>query len=284
MAYVVRAILRDYDEINEYIVDDPTIRKGEYILVPYEDKKTVAKVVWNPIEIKEAPPELQKGRRLTEEEQQWLESLKEKEEEALRYCQERSDARNLEMKLRKVKWFFDGSKIIFYFTADGRVDFRELVKKDLAPKYRTRIELRQIGVRDEAKLLGGIGPCGREICCATFLREFKPISVKMVKIQNLPLNPAKVSGVCGRLMCCLAFEYEQYIEARKELPVEGQIVKYHGETMTVTDINVLKRVVYLKTDDDQIIKTTADQLEYEKIFTEDTYQEKSSENMEEQNG
>ncbi len=281
MPYVVRAILRDYGEINEYVVDDPTIRKGEYILVPYEDKKTVAKVVWNPVEIKRPPRKLPRGRRLTEEEQQWLNSLKEKEEEALRYCQERSDARNLEMKLRRVKWFFDGSKIIFYFTADGRVDFRDLVKKDLAPKYRTRIELRQIGVRDEAKLLGGIGPCGREICCATFLREFKPISVKMAKIQNLPLNPAKVSGVCGRLMCCLAYEYEQYIEARKDLPVEGQLVKYKGETVEVTDVNVLRRIVYVRTADDQLIKTTANQLKYDKIFHEENYQEKSGDQMEE---
>ncbi len=282
MSFIVRAILRDYEEINEYIIEDPNIKKGEYLLVPYEDKKTVAKVVWNPVKLSEIPPDIQKGRKLTEQEQQWLDTLKEKEEEALIYCQERSDARHLEMKLRKVKWFFDGSKIIFYFTADGRVDFRELVKKDLAPKYRTRIELRQIGVRDEAKLLGGIGPCGREICCSKFLREFKPISVKMAKIQNLPLNPAKVSGVCGRLMCCLAFEYEQYIETRKELPIEGQIVKFHGETVEVTDINVLRRIIYLRTDDDQIIKTTADQIEYERIFKEDAYQGKSSENMEEE--
>ncbi len=283
MPYVVRAFLRDYEIIDEFEVEEPDIKKGEYILVPYEDKKTVAKVLWTPVKVEKLPENIKKGRRLNEEERKWLKGLAKKEAEALRYCQERSDARKLDMKLRKVKWFFDGSKIIFYFTADGRVDFRELVKKDLAPKYRTRIELRQIGVRDEAKLLGGIGPCGRELCCTTFLREFKPISVKMAKVQNLPLNPAKVSGVCGRLMCCLAFEYEMYIEARKDLPVEGQIVKYMGENVEVTDVNVLKRLVYVKSGD-QILKVNASELEYERLFREENYQEKNSENLEEENG
>jgi len=137
---------------------------------------------------------------------------KAKEEDARKICLEKIKARNLEMKLVDVEYTFDGSKIVFFFTADGRVDFRELVK-DLASVFRTRIELRQIGVRDEAKMIGGLGCCGRELCCATFLGDFVPVSIKMAKEQNLSLNPGKISGICGRLMCCL--KYESYDEDEK---------------------------------------------------------------------
>ena len=124
------------------------------------------------------------------------------------------------MKLIDVEYTFDRNKVIFYFTADGRVDFRELVK-DLAAVFRTRIELRQIGVRDEAKLLGGLGPCGRDLCCCSFLGDFEPVSIRMAKDQNLSLNPTKISGICGRLMCCLRFEMNHYEESKNDLPKEG---------------------------------------------------------------
>lgn len=133
----------------------------------------------------------------------------------------------------------------FYFTADGRVDFRELVK-DLAAVFRTRIELRQIGVRDEAKMLGGLGPCGRALCCATFLGEFDPVSIKMAKEQNLSLNPTKISGICGRLMCCLKFESETYRESSQVLPTVGSKVEYQGQEAVVVQINMLKETLVIQ--------------------------------------
>lgn len=141
----------------------------------------------------------------------------EKEQRAMRVCQEKIAAHKLDMKLVDVEYTFDNSKILFYFTADGRVDFRDLVK-DLASVFRTRIELRQIGVRDEAKMLGGLGICGRPFCCSQFLSDFQPVSIKMAKEQNLSLNPTKISGVCGRLMCCLKYEQDNYEQIRKQMP------------------------------------------------------------------
>ena len=147
-----------------------------------------------------------------------------KEKDAFDFCLTRIKERGMDMKLVKVEYLFDGSKAIFYFTADGRVDFRELVK-DLAHAFHTRIEMRQIGVRDEARMVGGIGICGRELCCSSFLREFEPVSVKMAKEQNLALNPTKISGQCGRLLCCLGYEFETYCSLRKCLPKCGKKVK-----------------------------------------------------------
>ena len=147
-----------------------------------------------------------------------------KKEKAMALCQEKIDKHGLVMKLIDVEYTFDKSKIIFYFTADGRVDFRELVK-DLASVFKMRIELRQIGVRDEAKMLGGIGRCGRSLCCHSWLADFEPVSIKMAKVQNLSLNPAKISGICGRLMCCLKYENDIYMELRRGMPDIGEKVK-----------------------------------------------------------
>ena len=152
------------------------------------------------------------------------------------------------MKLVDVEYTFDNSKIIFYFTADGRIDFRELVK-DLAAIFRTRIELRQIGVRDEAKMLGGLGICGRPFCCSQFLGEFAPVSVKMAKEQGLSLNPTKISGTCGRLMCCLKYEQEGYEELIRTMPRVGAGVKTPDGTGTVVDINLMTGMVTVKMDD-----------------------------------
>lgn len=147
-----------------------------------------------------------------------------KEKDAMVVCREKIQAHKLDMKLVDVEFTFDSNKVIFYFTADGRVDFRELVK-DLASVFRTRIELRQIGVRDEAKMKNGIGPCGRTLCCSTFLSDFTSVSIKMAKEQNLSLNPTKISGICGRLMCCLKYEQEGYEDVRRRLPRPGSIVE-----------------------------------------------------------
>ena len=167
---------------------------------------------------------------------------REKEKEAYKICLEKIKKHNLTMKLIKVEYTFD-NKVLFYFTADGRIDFRELVK-DLASVFKTRIELRQIGVRDETKILGGIGSCGRPLCCATYMPEFVPVSIKMAKEQNLSLNPSKISGVCGRLMCCLKNEQETYEELNSHLPSVGDYVttpeKLKGE---VSSVNVLRQLV-----------------------------------------
>lgn len=162
--------------------------------------------------------------------------------DAFSVCQEKITAHALKMKLVDVEYTFDKNKIIFYFTADGRVDFRELVK-DLAAIFRTRIELRQIGVRDEAKMLGGIGPCGRVLCCSSFLGDFEPVSIKMAKDQNLSLNPAKISGLCGRLMCCLKYENDNYESAKDDLPDIGKEVATAMGYGKVVGVNLLERKV-----------------------------------------
>jgi cell fate regulator YaaT (PSP1 superfamily) len=170
-----------------------------------------------------------------------------KEAEAFKTCQEKIQARGLDMHLVDVEYTFDGHKIIFYFTADGRVDFRELVK-DLASIFRIRIELRQIGVRDEARMIGGLGICGRELCCCSFLTDFVPVSIKMAKEQSLSMNPAKISGCCGRLMCCLKYEQEAYEDAHSRMPRPGHVVMTPEGQGTVEAINLLKETVTVRLD------------------------------------
>ncbi|WP_181351120.1 stage 0 sporulation family protein [Thalassobacillus sp. CUG 92003] len=169
----------------------------------------------------------------------------EKSEEAYNVCQAKINEHKLDMKLVEVEYTFDRNKIVFYFTADGRVDFRTLVK-DLASIFKTRIELRQIGVRDEAKMLGGIGPCGRMLCCSTWLGDFEPVSIKMAKDQNLSLNPAKISGLCGRLMCCLKYENDEYEEAKNELPDLGNVITTSIGEGKVVGLNMLERLVQVE--------------------------------------
>lgn len=167
------------------------------------------------------------------------------EKEAYQICQRKIGEHKLDMKLVSVEYTFDNSKILFYFTANGRVDFRSLVK-DLAGVFKTRIELRQIGVRDEAKMLGGLGVCGRPICCAAFLGDFQPVSIKMAKEQNLSLNPTKISGVCGRLMCCLKYEQDQYEQTRKKMPKVGKEVITPDGPGVVWELNVIKETVRVR--------------------------------------
>ena len=187
----------------------------------------------------------------TEEDIRRAEHNEQREAEAFRICQEKVAKHKLEMKLVSVEYTFDNSKIIFYFTANGRVDFRELVK-DLASVFKMRIELRQIGVRDEAKMLGGLGSCGRPICCGTFLGDFQPVSIKMAKEQNLSLNPTKISGLCGRLMCCLKYEQDCYSQTLKKLPKVGKDIVTPDGVGVLAEINAIReRVkVRIKIDDD----------------------------------
>lgn len=182
---------------------------------------------------------------------------KEKEKEAFKICLEKIKKRELDMKLIEAEYTFDNNKVLFYFTADGRIDFRELVK-DLAAVFKTRIELRQIGVRDETKIMGGIGICGRELCCNTFLPEFAPVSIRMAKEQNLSLNPTKISGVCGRLMCCLKNEQETYEYLNSRLPDIGDEVKtndgFKGEVNSVSVLRQLVKVVVTLDNDEKEIR------------------------------
>ncbi len=172
---------------------------------------------------------------------------REKEKKAFSICEEKIRAHKLDMKLVEVEYTFDGSKILFYFTADGRVDFRSLVK-DLAGTFRTRIELRQIGVRDESKMIGGFGICGRPFCCSTFLGDFQPVSIKMAKEQGLSLNPGKISGTCGRLMCCLKYEQESYDHLLRHTPKVGAVVETHEGRGVVLENNLLTGMLKVRLD------------------------------------
>lgn len=185
-----------------------------------------------------------------------------KREGAIALCQEKVNKHGLDMKLVDVEYTFDNSKIIFYFTADGRVDFRELVK-DLAGVFKMRIELRQIGVRDETKMMGGIGSCGRSLCCYSWLPDFEPVSIKMAKIQNLSLNPIKISGICGRLMCCLQFENAVYTELKKGMPEHGERVKTRDGQAIVFDVNILENKIKTR-----IILEERTEVKPEKLSTE----------------
>lgn len=187
-------------------------------------------------------------------------------QKAFEVCVEKITEHELDMKLVDVEYTFDRNKVLFYFTADGRIDFRDLVK-DLASIFRTRIELRQIGVRDEAKMLGGIGPCGRMLCCSTFLGDFEPVSIKMAKDQNLSLNPTKISGLCGRLMCCLKYENDMYEEAKKELPdINQEMVTSYGKGKVI-GLNMLEKIIQVELyESNRIVEFTLDELIQEGVI------------------
>jgi len=196
-----------------------------------------------------------------------VEENKQEAQVAYEVCNEKVNEHQLDMKLVDVEYTFDRNKVIFYFTADGRVDFRELVK-DLAAIFRTRIELRQIGVRDEAKMLGGIGPCGRMLCCSTFLGDFDPVSIKMAKDQNLSLNPTKISGLCGRLMCCLKYENDEYESAKEALPDLGEIIETPQGTGKVVGLNILERVLQVELkEQERVLEYTLDEIIKEGAFS-----------------
>jgi len=184
-----------------------------------------------------------------DEDNQRYEEKKRREKEAFSLCQEKVESRGLKMNLVEAEYSFDGKKLVFYFTADGRVDFRELVK-DLAAVFRTRIELRQIGVRDQARMIGGLGLCGRELCCCSFLNDFVPVSIKMAKEQGLSMNPTKISGACGRLMCCLKYEQEAYEDAHARLPKQGDVVMIPQGKGTVVTVDLLREKITVRLEED----------------------------------
>lgn len=222
------------------------IKKGQQVIVETARGIEFGNVVIGPKEVEDdqiTQPLKSVIRLATNEDRRIEERNREKEKEAFQICLEKIRKHKLEMKLIDAEYTFDNNKVLFYFTADGRIDFRELVK-DLAAVFRTRIELRQIGVRDETKIRGGIGICGRELCCHTYLSEFAPVSIKMAKEQNLSLNPTKISGVCGRLMCCLKHEQETYEDLNSRLPGIGDYVTARdGSKGEVSSVNVLRQLV-----------------------------------------
>lgn len=240
------------------------IRSGDLVVAELETGEALGMVVGD-----EFSEGIKKGisyepkrvlRKATEKDIQKRQMLKEKEAKAGRLCEKRARELGLEMDLVRVRYHFDESKAVFYFTADGRIDFRELVR-DLARSLGTRIEMRQIGVRDKARMVGGMGSCGREVCCKSFLQDFEPVSVRMAKDQNLTLNPSKISGVCGRLMCCLTFEHGIYKDLVKDLPRCGKTVRLPDGVGKVTRQNPLEGTVSITCEDGREIQMTKAELE-----------------------
>ena len=233
------------------------VRQGDHVIVETARGVEFGRVVSGPKEVKEeevVQPLKSVIRIATEQDEKTAEKNREKEKEAFQICLEKIRKHNLDMKLIDAEYTFDNNKVLFYFTADGRIDFRELVK-DLAAVFRTRIELRQIGVRDETKIRGGIGICGRPLCCHTYLSEFAAVSIKMAKEQNLSLNPMKISGVCGRLMCCLTNEEETYEELNSQLPSVGDPVSTcDGLTGTVHSLSVVRLLVKVVVNLEYVVK------------------------------
>ncbi|MDQ0228623.1 PSP1 domain-containing protein [Metabacillus niabensis] len=243
-------------EDDDFVIVE-TIRGIEYGKVVLNNKKVEENDVVLP---------LKKVIRLADEKDRLLvQENKEAAEEAYLVCQKKVSEHGLDMKLVDVEYTFDRNKVIFYFTADGRVDFRELVK-DLAAIFKTRIELRQIGVRDEAKMLGGIGPCGRMLCCSTFLGDFEPVSIKMAKDQSLSLNPTKISGLCGRLMCCLKYENDEYESAKELLPDIGEMIGTPNGLGKVVGLNILEQIIQVNlVEQERVVEYTWDELQKEGV-------------------
>ncbi len=253
--------LRDSGQVYFYNACNLEVKDGDYVIVEHDRGMDYGQIISpKDTDLKEKAKEPVKKilRQARDSDLKQIEDNRLKAKEAFNACVKKIEEHKLDMKLVKAEYSFDRSKIIFYFTAPGRVDFRDLVK-DLAKIFKARIELRQIGVRDEARLFGGFGACGRELCCAKFLKDFEPVTIKMAKEEGLPLNPPKISGICGRLMCCLSFEYETYKVLCKGLPKEGEIISTPKGKGKVTSVSVFKRTATVQLEDG-----TVTQMDYNK--------------------
>ena len=258
------------------------VKKGENVVVETAQGEEIAEVVIpnRMIDEEKLANPLKKVLRLAStRDLKHAEDCRKKEKEAFELCNKKIKEHKLEMTLTDVEYKFDNSKILFYFTADGRIDIRDLVK-DLAAVYKTRIELRQIGVRDEVKRIGGNGVCGRELCCCSFLNDFETVSIKMAKEQNISLNPSKISGNCGRLMCCLKYEQEAYEEKLKKLPNIGAIVKTPEGQGEVDGVETLKEIVKVKIKDGEIYKFKRFETKDIKVIKDVTREKKAEEEKE----
>jgi len=240
-------------------IPDQELKRGCLIVLETENGPEIASVSGISFSVVEDVKVGTVLRTCNDQDLEKMKKNKQREEEAFQITIEKIKKHNLEMKLVNIHFFLDDNKIIFNFTADERVDFRELVK-DLASIFKKRIELRQIGARDEAKIIKGLGICGRDFCCNTIKNELKPVTIKMAKDQNLTLNSSKISGACGRLLCCLAYEHEAYCEIKKRFPHEGSVLEYEGRRATLTEVNILRMLGTLKTEDDIYIQVSLDEL------------------------
>lgn len=257
MHEVVQVRLREAGRVSYYLTNGLKFDIGDYVIVEADRGLEYGQVTTDVEAILDKDTQGEPLRKIIRKMNPWdhnqIEKNKKKAAELLGSCSQKIESHKLAMKLIDAEYSFDRSKIIFYFTSENRVDFRELVK-DLANTYRARIELKQIGVRDEAKMLGGFGPCGRELCCAKFLKNFESVTIKMAKDQNLSLNPTKISGLCGRLMCCLNYEYDNYRECLRGLPRMGQEIKTEKGKGRVVNTNPLKRAVTVALEDGNLME------------------------------
>lgn len=276
MVKVIGVRFRRTGKIYYFAPEDLDIEKGQHVIVETARGIEYGTVVLGIREVKDeeiTPPLKSVIRIATEEDDRKEEENREKEKNAFSICQEKISKHGLEMKLIDAEYTFDNNKVLFYFTADGRIDFRELVK-DLAAVFKTRIELRQIGVRDETKVRGGYSICGRPLCCSTYLTDFVPVSIKMAKEQNLSLNPTKISGVCGRLMCCLKNEEETYEELNRNLPMVGDNVGtvdgLRGEVQSVSVLRQLVKVLVEVNDEKEIREYKVSELKFKRRRRNDT--------------
>ena len=269
MTKVIGVRFRKAGKVYYFSPGEEDIKTGQHVIVETARGVEYGYVVLGTHEVddkKVIQPLKSVIRMATEADEETERKNKEKEKEAFKICLEKIKKHDLDMKLIDTEYTFDNNKVLFYFTADGRIDFRELVK-DLASVFKTRIELRQIGVRDETKIVGGIGICGRPLCCSSYLSEFIPVSIKMAKEQNLSLNPTKISGVCGRLMCCLKYEEETYEELNSKLPNVGDYVTtddgLKGEVHSVSILRqMVKVIVTINNDEKEIRDYKVDQLKF----------------------
>ena len=268
MIKVIGVRFRKAGKIYNFSPENLDIKAGDHVIVETARGIEYGSVVENIKEVNEENvimPLKPVIRVATAEDDKKAQSNREKEKKAFKICKEKIKKHGLEMKLINTEYTFDNNKVLFYFTADGRIDFRELVK-DLASVFKTRIELRQVGVRDETKMLGGIGICGRPLCCNTYLSEFIPVSIKMAKEQNLSLNPTKISGICGRLMCCLKNEQEAYEYLNSNLPNVGEKVKtfdgFKGEVLSVNVLRQKVKIVIEQNDEREVKEYSVNELKF----------------------
>jgi cell fate regulator YaaT (PSP1 superfamily) len=240
------------------------VKKGDLVVIPTKYGKDIGRINGkvSSCEAEEWSEIRDIVRPATENDVRLYRENKEKEREAFEICREKIEKHRLDMKLVATHYILDEPKILFFFTADARVDFRQLVK-DLVSVFRIRIELRQIGVRDESRVLGGLGVCGRTFCCHGLTDKLKPVSIKMAKVQDLSLNSMKISGPCGRLLCCLFYEYDQYTEEKKKLPQLGNKIKHDGTFFKVVDINILSRIIKLSGEDGRYLSVPVCQLKFD---------------------
>lgn len=252
--------------LSHYNAGNIPVMDAEWVVVPSEHGIEVGRILGRPVVIKmplkAIPPKVERLAS-THEIELYYRNL-DREKVARDVCAEHVRVLGLSMKIVRVESFFDGSKIVFYYSAEGRVDFRELVK-DLVKTLRTRVEMRQIGIRHETKMIGGIGCCGREFCCASFLKDFDPVSIKMAKTQNLPLNPSKISGICGRLLCCLTYEYGTYLELTKDMPLLGKLCDTPAGQGKVVRIGILSQTVTVVFPDNTQIEFKVSELEQHRL-------------------